>query len=104
MRGVVRRNLHLKTNLVDPSHLQRCLLAAEREFFFFFLGKVGQLGISTKGQVQTQIKQHEERHFLSETTTHSLLHGIGIGDQDGCQARVFCSLTRPKSQPKSATF
>ena len=34
----------------------------------------------------------------------SVLHGIGIGDQDGCQARVFCNLTRPKSQPKSATF
>ena len=25
-------------------------------------------------------------------------------DQDGCQARVFCSPTRPKSEPKSATF
>ena len=34
----------------------------------------------------------------------SVLRGIGIGDQDGCQARVFCNLTRPKSQPKSATF
>ena len=35
----------------------------------------------------------------------SVLHGIGIGDQDGCQARVFCIPTRPtKSEPKSATF
>ena len=34
----------------------------------------------------------------------SVLHGIGIGEQDGCQARVFCILTRPKSWPKSATF
>ena len=34
----------------------------------------------------------------------SVLHGIGIGDQDGCQARVFCNPTRPKSEPKSATF
>ena len=39
----------------------------------------------------------------------SVLHGIGIGNKDGCQARVFqarvfCNLTRPKSQPKSATF
>ena len=29
----------------------------------------------------------------------SVLHGIGIGDQDGCQARVFCSLTGTKSEP-----
>ena len=35
----------------------------------------------------------------------SVLHGIRIGDQDGCQARVFCIPTRPtKSEPKSATF
>ena len=34
----------------------------------------------------------------------SVLHGIGIGDQDGCQARVFSNPTRPKSEPKSATF
>ena len=34
----------------------------------------------------------------------SVLHGVGIGDQDGCQARVFCNPTRPKSEPKSATF
>ena len=34
----------------------------------------------------------------------SVLHGIGIGDQDGCQARVFCNLMRPKPEPKSATF
>ena len=26
----------------------------------------------------------------------SVLHGIGIGDQDGCQARVFCNPMRPK--------
>ena len=33
------------------------------------------------------------------------LHGIGIGDQDGCQARVLCSLvTRPKSEPKFNHF
>ena len=25
----------------------------------------------------------------------SVPHGIGIGDQDGCQARVFCNLTDP---------
>ena len=24
----------------------------------------------------------------------SVFHGIGIGDQDGCQARVFCNLMR----------
>jgi len=35
----------------------------------------------------------------------SVLRGIGIGDQDGCQARVFCNLMRPKSEPKkSAAF
>ena len=34
----------------------------------------------------------------------SVLHCIGIRDQDGCQARVFCNPTRPKSEPKSATF
>ena len=35
----------------------------------------------------------------------SVLLGIGIGVQDGCQARVFCNLMRPKSEPKkSAAF
>ena len=34
----------------------------------------------------------------------SVLHAIGIGDQDGCQARAICNPTRPKSEPKSATF
>ena len=34
----------------------------------------------------------------------SVRHCIGIGDQDGCQARVFCNPTRPKSEPKSATL
>ena len=34
----------------------------------------------------------------------SVILGIEIGDQDGCQARVFCNLMRPKSEPKSATF
>ena len=34
----------------------------------------------------------------------SAIHGICIGDQHGCQARVFCIPTRPKSEPKSATF
>ena len=34
----------------------------------------------------------------------SVVHGIGIGDQDGCQARVVCNPKRPKSQPRSATF
>ena len=34
----------------------------------------------------------------------SVLHGIGIGDRDGCQARVVCNPKRPKSQPRSATF
>ena len=34
----------------------------------------------------------------------SVLHGIGIGDQGGCQVRVFCNPLRPKSEPKSATI
>ena len=34
----------------------------------------------------------------------SVLNGIGIGDQDGCQAGVCCNPTRPKSEPKPATF
>ena len=34
----------------------------------------------------------------------SVLHGIEIRDQDGYQARVFCNLTRSKSEPKSALF
>ena len=35
------------------------------------------------------------------TKVFSVPHGIGIGDQNGCQARVFYNPTRPKSEPKS---
>ena len=36
-------------------------------------------------------------HLIVMPQRCSVLRGIGIGDQDGCQARVFCNLTRPKS-------
>ena len=38
-------------------------------------------------------------HLIVMPQRRCVLHGIGIGDQDGCQARVFCNLTRPKSEP-----
>ena len=39
-------------------------------------------------------------HLIVMPQRRSVLRGIGIGHQDGYQARVFSNLTRPKSQPK----